>query len=240
MIDIKNSMKFIDKSVNSQGGEGVVLEKITQELNILKGHIVDIGSWDGIRHSNVRNLLIKGWHGLLIEGDTGKVENSIYHYKGYDNINHHNSFVDLDNNNINNILKKFNYPNDFDILNLDIDSFDFWVWKSLISKPKIVCIEHNGNIIKDDKTIPYSKDWKYSHEYDNYGASAKALFRLGIAKGYDLISASKWNLIFLDNKYSQNFEKFERIDSDWFIQELGVNPNRRKKRGKECFVFNPE
>lgn len=40
-------------------------------------------------------------------------------------------------------LKQTDIPNDFELLSIDIDSYDYQVWKSLkVYKPKIVIIEN--------------------------------------------------------------------------------------------------
>ena len=45
-----------------------------------------------------------------------------------------------------NLLEKTNLPKDFEILSIDIDSYDLEVWESLVFyKPKIVIIEINSS-----------------------------------------------------------------------------------------------
>ena len=49
-------------------------------------------------------------------------------------------------NNLNNILARTNIPNDFELLSIDIDSFDLDVWNSFSGNPKVVVIEINSSL----------------------------------------------------------------------------------------------
>ena len=58
--------------------------------------------------------------------------------------------------NINELLKIAQTPKDLDILSIDIDSYDYWVWKAVEGySPKIVIIEYNASFGPDRSvTIP--------------------------------------------------------------------------------------
>ena len=50
-------------------------------------------------------------------------------------------------NSLDDLLKQTDIPNDFDILSIDIDTYDYQVWKSLkVYKSKIVIIEINSSV----------------------------------------------------------------------------------------------
>ena len=47
--------------------------------------------------------------------------------------------------NVNNILEKYNVPKEIDLLSIDIDFNDYWVWKAItVTKPRVVVIEYNS------------------------------------------------------------------------------------------------
>jgi len=248
-INLKNSHLYEGKN-NSEGirsiagmGEDIVIERMLEQMNISSGVIVDVGSWDGWHLSNVGLLLNRGFSGLMIEGDSNRVLESKNRWSDRNDIDHRDVFVDFEDNGIDSLIENssISIPNDFEIFNLDIDSYDFWVWKSLTYKPKIVCVEHSGHNIDYDRTIPIKKEWAYSVTHTNYGASAKSLYRLGTHKGYILVSASRHNLIFCDSKYSDLFESIDGIDVDWFKNILGVSPGSgRVHRSDEHYSYNPE
>jgi len=241
-INLKNSNIYAKTEDSIAGmGEDIVIKKMLSEMQISTGWVVDVGSWDGWHLSNVGLLLQEGFGGILIEVDGQRVERSKERWSNRNDIIHHQKLVDLEENTLDRVFAESETPIDFDVLNIDIDSYEFWIWKSVSYKPKIVCIEHNGNIIDVDATIPYLDNWKYNSSTDNYGSSAQALYRLAIHKGYALVSASRHNLIFCDTKYSHLFETFDQIDASWFKSVLGINPHQGRIRMPDSyFVFNPE
>lgn len=97
--------------------------------------------------------------------------------------------------NINEIFKENKIPKNLDLLSIDIDGMDYWVWKALEWKPKKVIIEYNP---KREKGVqPY---FAYNHwnmkEDSYYGASKEELIKLGKEKGYKLESFNSENLFF--------------------------------------------
>ena len=100
------------------------------------------------------------------------------------------------------ILGETSIPREFDLLSIDIDGNDYWVWKSLSKyKPKVVVVEYNSNFTAAEaKTIKY----RFDHRWDEtmyYGASAAALVKLADAKGYSLVGYTrKLNLFFVANE----------------------------------------
>lgn len=99
----------------------------------------------------------------------------------------HKEFVTAEN--INHLFEKYNVPKKIDLLSIDIDFNDFYIWKSLdrIYQPRVVVIEHNASHLPiEDKVVKYYPNpiWDDS----NYcGASIRALYNLGKVKGYSLI-----------------------------------------------------
>ena len=56
-------------------------------------------------------------------------------------------FEESDSNNLNNLLIGTKIPEDFDLLSIDIDSFDLAVWQCFVGKPKVVIIEINSSLL---------------------------------------------------------------------------------------------
>ena len=154
----------------------------------------EFGAWDGIHLSNTFNLVEKGFNAVFIEGDVNKYNDLLNTVKKYKNIIPLNAFVDYNDseNSLDNLLSKTNIPIDFDILSIDIDSYDYQVWKSLKKyNPKIVIIEINSSIHTDDNL--YIND---SSKYN--GTGFKPTFDLGIEKGYTFILHTG-NMFFIKN-----------------------------------------
>ena len=87
-----------------------------------------------------------------------------------------------------------------DLLSIDVDGNDYYIFEKLIIKPKVIIVEYNP-------TIPY---WIDCYQYpDKYaGCSIKSLIRVANEKGYFLSCATDTNAIFIDEKYKSIFKDF--------------------------------
>lgn len=112
-----------------------------------------------------------------------------------------NRFVEFDGpNRLDNIINDAEYPYDFDLLSIDIDGADYFVWESITEFcPKVIIIEFNATI-PNDVAFVQAKDMKI-----NQGSSLLALVELGKKKGYELICVTSCNAIFILDKYYQIF-----------------------------------
>lgn len=182
------------KNVYSQNGEDGIVEELLKRLNINNGWVCEFGAWDGIHLSNTFNLVTKGFDAVFIEGDVNKYGDLLKTVNKYNNIIPINAFVDYNDtqNSLDNLLKKTNIPIDFDILSIDIDSYDYQVWKSLKTyHPKIVIIEINSSVNTNNNN--------HIHEHNKYGGTGfKPTFDLGIEKGYKFILHTG-NMFFIRN-----------------------------------------
>jgi hypothetical protein len=105
--------------------------------------------------------------------------------------------------NINYIFKKQNVPKNLDLLSIDIDGMDYWVWKALEWNPKEVIIEYNPQRLKGVQPYYAHNHWNMKED-DYYGASKEELIKLGKEKGYKFIKDTGENLIF---KYENSTKK---------------------------------
>ena len=200
-----------NKNIHSQNGEDGIIEELLKRLNINNGWVCEFGAWDGIYLSNTFNLVKKKFNAVFIEGDTDKYKDLLKTVETYPNIIPVNAFIEHNNteNSLDNILKTTTIPIDFDILSIDIDSYDYQVWKSLeIYKPKIVIIEINSSVKVNNEIHIHTPD-KYQ------GTGFKPTYNLGIEKGYTFILHTG-NMFFIRNdlfnklniKYNDPLENF--------------------------------
>jgi len=168
-------------SLYSQNGEDGVLTKIFQLIEPTSRYCVEFGAHDGITTSNTYLFRSQGWECLLLDR---MFENPEY--------NLHKEFITAEN--INALFDKYHVPCDLDLLSIDIDYNDFYVWKAIDNskyRPMVVVIEYNAVHAPDqDRVVKYGP--YYCGDGSNYfGASILALYNLGRSKGYSLIYAEK-------------------------------------------------
>lgn len=193
--------------VYSQSGEDGVILAILNFIGPTKKYYVEFGASDALE-CNTRLLREKyGWNGLLMDG---------FHYKP--EINLQRSFITAEN--INSLFEKYEVPCDLDLLSIDIDYNDFYVWHSIDPKysPKIVVIEFNPTHLPgEDKVVIYApnRGWDGTNYY---GASISALARLGDLKGYTLVYVHKdaVNLFFIRKDILESIPYFFKDAGDVF------------------------
>ncbi len=194
----------------AQHGEDGVLEKIFQLIGTTNKYYVEFGAGDGHFCSNVKYFREKyGWTGLLLDGACSNNMNDDLQ------INLHKEFITAEN--ICDLFEKYNVPYEFDLISIDIDRHDFYVWRALSKKykPRIVVIEFNSQFnFNEDKVIKYSanEEWDGSHYF---GASILALFNLGRSLGYSLIyeESETINLFFIrDDILESSKIKFKHVN----------------------------
>jgi len=90
--------------------------------------------------------------------------------------------------NIQHLFQKYKVPKNFDLLSIDIDYNDYWVWNAIVDYfPRVVVIEYNSSIPPtESRVVPYDPNAKWDGT-NYFGASLLALTNLGLSKGYDLV-----------------------------------------------------
>jgi hypothetical protein len=209
------NLKEFRGNVYSQNGEDTVIQEILNRLLITEsGTFCEFGAWDGKHLSNTYLLLESfGWRGVYIEGDPDKFKDLVKLEEKYkDQLICVNKFVShIGDDTLDVILESTEIENDFDLLSIDIDSFDYQVWESLKNySPKIVIIEVNSGAGPDKKQIHTVNE---TGDIVEQGSSYASTLELGNKKGYTCIY-HHGNMIFLRNDLFDD-EKFEHGIFDW-------------------------
>ena len=203
----------------SQFEEDGLLLFILAAIGIKSRVFVDIGSANGI-NSNCANLALNfGYHGLFIDGDADLINEGINYYKTHpDTWLYPPNFecAKVTRENIDSLIKANGISGEIDLLSIDIDGNDYWIWDALeLIDPRIVIIE--THIELGDKTIvvPYEENFCKSRKKPHYfGASAPAMVKLAKSKGYRLVGANSFgfNLIFV--KGNEGIEYLPEIGTE--------------------------
>jgi len=181
---------------HSQNGEDGVIKEILKRLGLTKSDnywCVEFGAWDGSHLSNTFSLVEKGWNAVYIEGDTVRYQELLQTSKSFLKITPINAIVNRRSGrktSLDNLLADTKIQKDFELMSIDIDSFDYSVWKSLKNySPKIVVIEINSSV---------RPGIFWQHGYKTPGNTFSQVVRLGVHKGYKLVCHTG-NLIFVRN-----------------------------------------
>jgi hypothetical protein len=212
-----NTLLSHGRKVYSQTIEDGIIEEIFRNIGTTNKFFVELGAWDGQWLSNTANLRInEGWNGLLVEGSKEKAD-----------INPLVTHGMVIAENVNELFDKGNVPEEYDLLSIDIDGNDFWVWKAIDENrfsARVVIVEYNHNFIDQYRSCAA----KYRPELDStignihyYGATLPAFKKLGEAKGYSLIfRINVQNLIFVKTELLH--EQDRDIPLSMFLSENGI------------------
>jgi hypothetical protein len=194
---IKRSVPALSyrRNVFSQNGEDGILEELLRRIENPSKWVCEFGAWDGKECANTFKLVQAGFDAVYIEGREDYFQLLLNTCNEYSNITPIHAMVDYEGTNtLDNILTATNIPVDFDILSIDIDSYDYQVWRSVeVYTPKIVIIEINSSITPTDLT--------HINGPGKEGTGFAPMLELGISKGYTLICHTG-NLIFVRNDLS--------------------------------------
>jgi hypothetical protein len=180
---------------SENGEDGIIKEILTRlrPVSELDGWCVEFGAWDGVYASNTCRLIREeGYSAILIEGDSSRVKKLIKNHS-LEKVIVIERFVKLSGeNSLDRLLQNHPLPLEFDLLSIDVDGIDFYIFESLERyHPKIVCIEYN-------QTIPNSVEFVQSRDYRVcHGSSLRSLAMLGTEKGYQVVCITETNIIFL-------------------------------------------
>src|SRR5205085_191880 len=121
--------------------------------------------------------------------------------------------------NINRIMADAGVPAEVDVLSIDVDGMDYWIWESLThTSARIVILEYNNVLPAElSVTVPYAEEFLV-READFMGASLAALTKLSRRKGYRLVGCNRlsYNAIFLCAGVGEEF--FPEITAEECLQ----------------------
>jgi hypothetical protein len=193
--------------VFSQFEEDGKLLFVFAALDIPVGSFVDIGSADGL-NSNCANLALNlGWNGVFIDGSPENIKRGRAFYDRHPGTwAYPPKFIQamVCRENINQILKESGISCEPDLVSIDIDGNDYWVWEALdCINPKVVIIETHPEFGLRSIVAPYDRDYVYPGKHPEYcGASPVAMTKLARKKGYRLVGANNYgfNLIYVQEQ----------------------------------------
>jgi hypothetical protein len=180
-----------ERQVYSQSGEDGIIDEIFRRIQVTNRFFVEFGVGDGLEN-NTTFLLTEGWTGYWIESNTNCVKDIERHFRfmiDKKDLVIRKALVTASN--IEELFQEASLPTEFDLLSIDIDGNDYWVWKAIENyHPRVVVIEYNALYPPHAAWVQeYNADWIWNRS-SHSGASLKALELLGKVKGYRLVGCN--------------------------------------------------
>jgi len=211
------SISDVGFKASSQTDEDGILLYIFSIIGTKGKKCVEVCAGNGIECNSANLIVNHGWSGLLIDGQEELIQ------QGKDFYSKHSctyiyppklvhSWITREN--VNAVIKDNGYEGEIDLLSIDMDGVDYWIWDAIESiSPRVVVVEYQ-DIIGHEKalTVPY-KDNFNAYDYPqtlgtpNFcGASLPAFVKLAAKKGYRLVGCNKYgfNAFFVKKGIEEN------------------------------------
>lgn len=195
--------------VFSESDEDGILHYLFSVLGTSTRTLVDLGA-SQLHGSNTANLLVNhGWTGLLIDGSNERIDALTAFYRECPETSNYPpqcvaSWITAEN--VNELLESHGQTGSIDLLSIDLDGVDYWIWKALdIVQPRVVVVEYQCIWGPDRSvTVPYDPQFKavFEGKYGVYNSASLAAFvKLGALKGYRLVGCQRYgyNAFFVRN-----------------------------------------
>jgi len=174
--------------VYSQNGEDGIIEEIFNRIGSTNKFFVEFGAWNGLQN-NTTYLLLKDWRGLWIEFEPSglrHIERKFVSLIEKKQLLIKKALVTPEN--IDALLREAGAPRVLDLLSIDIDGNDYWVWKALKEfQPRVLVIEYNALFRSELPWVMKYTEGYHNNRTSHFGASLKSLENLGKEKGYELV-----------------------------------------------------
>ncbi len=175
----------------SESDEDGIIAEIFRRIGAGSRTFFEFGVGDGLANNTV-NLLIGGWRGFWIDGSENfvrAIDRRFARYKESGQLSVLHSFITRDN--VNDLIGRLKIPESIDILSIDIDGNDYWIWQAINAvSPRVVVIEYNSTLRPPRSLVMEYKDDNTWDGTSYFGASLSALEKLGREKGYALVGCN--------------------------------------------------
>jgi hypothetical protein len=196
-------------SFSSQNDEDGLVLAIFKRIGATNRRFVELGC--GMNGGNSGFLASElGWQGLMVDGRDDAIRKIVVRFTGHPVTARHQR---LTREGINAFITEQGFAGELDLLSIDIDGVDYWIWEALTAcNPRLVALEYNWLFGAERAvTVPYSAEFDV-HAIGNrsyHGASLTALVHLGRRKGYRLIATERVNAFFLRNDVAPQIQEID-------------------------------
>jgi hypothetical protein len=178
-------------SLQSQNGEDGILRFLYSEIGFTDRRFVEFG-FGAHQCNSLRLILHEAFTGLLMDGSQEQCDffNLLAAKHGLRGVQAVRAFITREN--VNELIAGHGVSGEIDLLSLDVDGNDYWLWEALTCvSPRVACIEYNAGLGPElSWTVPYDPEFERFAKHPSgffHGASLKAMESLGRRKGYRLV-----------------------------------------------------
>ena len=179
----------------SQSGEDGIIQLILAATGTQTRRTVEVCAGDGVECNSANLIVNHGWTGLLVDGGDEILTRGKRFYEDGAQTWYwppvlKQAWVTRDN--VNQLVTDAGFAGDVDLLTIDIDGMDYWVWEALdCVNSRVVIVEFNSGLGPDEAlTVPYSENFQWEKGSQYLGASLAAMIKLGERKGYRFVGTN--------------------------------------------------
>lgn len=185
--------------LRSQHEEDGYLLALLEEVGTTNRRFVEIGC--GRSGGNAAILAFElGWSGLMVDANPDAIDYITKVYAFNDTVQ--GVVAEVTPENVNGLLAAHGCSGEVDLLSIDIDSYDYWVFEALgVCSPRVLMLEYNAGF-GPDRLVTIPRGALVADAPKGYsGASLAALTALAARKGYRLVACeySGVNAFYLRN-----------------------------------------
>lgn len=184
-------------SIWSQNGEDGILLNLFSRIGATSRRFLEFGCGTGLECNSANLALGFGWSGLLLDANPTHVTKARTFFDDHlgphrERVSVRCGFVTPDN--INELIENASSAQgDLDLLSIDVDSIDYWIWEAVADRfrPRLVVCEYNASFGPERSVTVSSRDGFDPFDLHPsgfyHGVSLSALHGLAHARDYQLI-----------------------------------------------------
>jgi hypothetical protein len=238
-LELGPSLTPFELRVFSQNGEDGVIAEMIRRSGAPGQFFVEFGAGTGRENNCAALAEALGWAGLYIEADPALYGQLEEKFRGYPAVRTLKAVVTASN--IEELLDRAAVPHDVDLLSIDVNGPDLWIWEAITHwSPRFVVIEYNSSL---DPTRPLVQPHEYG-PWDRttyFGASIAALRSLATKKGYRLVHTELTgnNAFFVRGDLSGTYPDEEQVIVRSPNHFLAGRRHREDPRGRRYIEYEP-
>lgn len=214
--------------VFSQNGEDGVIGEIFHRIGTTNRFFVEFGVENGSQCNTLFLAHTLGWGGVYFEPDPAGFDQLERRYRSNPAVATHSTAITPSN--VEQCFHDAGVPLEPDLLSIDVDGNDYWIWNAIVDfRPRVVIIEYNGTLDLDSVVIAKKSDHYDWDATANFGSSLRAVEDLADAKGYQLVHTESQGV----NAF---FVRKDLVSS----AEFDVSPRRSANHGFSGLAWHPD